>query len=161
MRQWLCVLTIIWGLAGFSQSKALAQVPYENVITYAEFEGHPVQFVLNRTNSCVILRVELDTGLGASWDGEKQRIIEFLKNEVIRFSSFGQRAPIGETGYLFSYRGGYFLWEPYSEFKVGRSYECLLFAQHAEIRKRIISAMGTEDWQAPYPYPYTESIPIP
>jgi hypothetical protein len=118
----------------------------ETVVEYTQFNGHPVQLVVESETSRVILRVAFSDIAGITDKASTEAALGFLKLEIERLTSI-TRWPIslGKSGYRFIYGGGYPIWAPHQEIH-GRdvNFTCIFFAEHGKIVNHEIRGNGTE-----------------
>ena len=131
----------------FVAMPAQAGNPDEIVIKYDEIGGHPVEFVLDKGRSQVILRIRLGKD-----DVRYDRYLNFLKFEVERFVGTGQLTEIGKTGNFFQFGSGYPIWGPFSVLFRDGDLRCLVFARNAYMVGSVIYASGESQVFGYYPY---------
>jgi hypothetical protein len=121
----------------------------ETIIEYGQFNGRPVQMVLEPKGH-IVLKVTLLSAAegGDSLDGgdsmDVDYAIHFLEKELARLTSTTKPVALGKSGYSFTYEGGYPIWGPHQEVSKGVSHECLFFAENAKIIGHEIRGKGTE-----------------
>jgi hypothetical protein len=127
---------------------SLESSPEETIITYREFEGMPVQLLINHETAQVCLRLKLDMKHRYGADGT----LEFLKSEVERFYGAGKPIELGDTGISF-HLTGLPIWGPHGQYLPERGqFQSLYFAQNAKITKHLIEATGVERPNGYWPY---------
>ena len=74
------------------------------VVKYGEFEGRPVELVVESSTGKVAVRIPFvcKNGLGEMQDTSAgQRALKFLNNEVMRLTSSSMTKQLGSSGYIF------------------------------------------------------------
>ncbi len=156
-------LTIVLSLLGamvlsafiFPQSPYL--IPYlmatpsttDVVIGYAQFEGRPVQMVVDTERRKVWLRIP--------YDGKThEKDLAYLKQEVLRLTNTQKSIVLGNTGYTFAFKGGYPIWGPFQSVGPGYHHDNLLFGEEASIVdtrvNKEVQALGTKAILGFWPY---------
>ncbi len=126
------------------------RTPAETVVTYNEYQGHPVQLVVDHDRPEV--RIQVDAGKDSYLGDEK--ITNWLKGEVERLAS-SDVTPIelGQSGMKFRFVHGRPIWAPYySTDGNGGSIHMLQFGDKVAIKDNVIEAAGIEKVVGYYPY---------
>ncbi len=112
----------------------------EVVVRFAEFNGRPLELLLNIKTKEVYLRLSHTNTMLS--DPE----IIALKAEVLRLVSLTNTTALGETGLSFRYSGGYPMWAPCHTFgeTIHIYYTSLQFGE-ARITNGVIVAHGTKE----------------
>jgi len=115
----------------------------KTIITYAEFEGYPVQFVYDRKWETVNLRVYLGRKISTRLNHDKT--LEYLVGEVKRLTSSDKPTSLGVEGATFTFLGKYPIWPPTSSLYQDGEYENLHFAEQASASGLKIKARGRDN----------------
>ena len=127
----------------------------DTIITYGNFNGRPLQMVLNRQSRRIILRIDMTASkLETSNVHPDTATLDFLRHEVERLVSFTNvTTELGNSGVTFKFHGNLPAWGPHSEYLgFQKHYECLYFGNDAKVQGRNLEAWGEKTKPGYYPY---------
>jgi hypothetical protein len=129
----------------------IKQTPLQTIVRYGEFEGEPVELVVNRLGGTAVLRVHHAVGSGKDF---LPGTTEYLKAEVEKFVTAKKPVRLGQTGKTFEFTGGYPIWGPHSSYVGDEGHDTsLYFADGVTIAGDAITGKGPAEMGKGY-YPY-------
>jgi hypothetical protein len=111
------------------------------VVEYCQYQGHPVQLVVDRRDGAVALRVKAESDNISLAYGDET--LKFLADEVMKFAAAQNGAKLGDSGMTLNFIGRYPMWGPYKYHNGMRStYDCLYFANCTSVHGSVIETQG-------------------